>query len=257
MNTTSSSKKACILGATGCIGFELTVHLLQTGCEVLAVVRDTSKFRQMLTAHGTDPDLEGLSVVELDLFAEGAFADTVSAQEMMACDYLFNTASKPISWTPWSRANREWGSIVSSLTRDIVRMASQSASKPHIVAFCGPEYFAEYDDNVILFQKAMPMVLNKMIAALRDNHDEAVLLLASGYGRWSVLRCGSIRPKSGEPGDASRIGMDLHKDGSDYRLGKGKSLVIEDLAAYLAHSIQNGEFSAFEGQMPFLFNTRF
>ena len=103
----------------------------------------------------------------------------------------------------------------------------------------------------------MSKVLNRTIAALRDNHDEAVFLLSSGYDRWSVLRCGSIRPSSGEPGDASRIGADLHRDGSDYRRGKGKSLVVEDLAAYLARAVQNGDFSAFEGQMPFLFNTRF
>ena len=103
----------------------------------------------------------------------------------------------------------------------------------------------------------MPKLINKMSAALRDNHDEAMLLLASGYGRWSVFRCGSIRPRSGQPGDASRIGMDLHNDGSNYRLGKGKSLVVEDLAAYLADAIQSGAFSGFEEEMPFLFNTRF
>ena len=257
MNTTTSSKRACILGATGCIGFEVTVHLLQAGCGVLAVVRNANKFRQMLTSHGLDPDLEGLSVVELDLFAEGPFANGVLAQEMMVCDYIFNTASRPISWTPWSRANREWGNVVSSLTRDVVGMAAKSARKPRIVAFCGPEYFVEYDDNVSFFQWAMPKVLNTMIAALRDNHDEAIFLLTSGYGRWTVLRCGSIQPKSGKLGDANKVGTDLHEDGSDYRLGRGKSLVIEDLAAYLAHSVQSGEFSAFEGQMPFVFNTGF
>ena len=249
-------RKVCILGATGCIGFELTVHLLQTRCDVLAAVRDGSKLRRMLAAHGMGrPDLERLSVVEPDLFAEGVARH---GAEMMACDYIFNAASKPISWVPWSRANREWGGVVSTLTREILRMASRSAAKPHIVAFCGPEHFAGYDDDAPSpLRTAMSKVLNSMIAALRDNHDEAVLLLTSGYERWSVLRCGSIRPTSGTPGDASRIGADLHRDGSDYRHGKGKSLVVEDLAAYLARAIRSGEFSAFEGQMPFLFNTRF
>ena len=257
MNTTTTSpKKVCILGATGSIGFEMTVHMLQAGCGVLAVVRDTDKFRRMLSAQGID-DLERLSVVELDLFAEKAVADPSVAQEMMACDYIFNAASKPVSLVPWSRANREWGGVVSSLTRDIVEIASQDGRKPHIVAFCGTEYFAGYDGKISFVQKAMPKLINKMSAALRDNRDEAILLLTSGYGRWSVFRCGSIQPSSGQSGDASRIGMDLHKDGSDYRLGKGKSLVVEDLAAYLANAIQSGAFSGFEGEMPFLFNTRF
>ena len=50
--------------------------------------------------------------------------------------------------------------------------------------------------------------------------------------------------------------MDLHNDGSNYRLGKRKSLVVEDLAAYLADAIQSGAFSGFEREMPYLFNTR-
>ena len=254
--TTTSPTKVCVLGATGCIGLEVTVHALQAGCRVLAVVRDTDKLRRMLSARGID-DLEKLSVVELDLFAERAVADPSVAQEMMACDYIFNAASKPVSWVPWSRANREWGGAVSALTRGIVEIASQDSRKPHMVAFCGTEYFAGYDSNISFVQKAMAKLINTMSAALRDNHDEAVLLLTSGYGRWSVFRCGSIRPSSGQPGDAGRIGMDLHKDGSNYRLGKGKSLVVEDLAAYLVSEIQSEAFSGFEGEMPFLFNTRF
>ena len=176
---------------------------------------------------------------------------------MIGYDYIFNAASKPISWRPWSRANREWNGAVSSLTKDIIGAALQNDCKPHVVALCGPEYFAGYDDKISLLQRVMPRVVNGIVAALRDNHDEAVFLLRSGYGRWSVLRCGSIRPSSRQAGDASRIGADLHRDGSDYRRGKGKSLVVEDLAAYLARSIQRGEFSAFEGQVPFLFNTQF
>ena len=257
MNTrTTSSKKVCILGATGSIGFELIVHVLQAGCGALAVVRDTDKLQRMLTARGMD-DPGGLSVIELDLFAEKAVADQTVAQEMMACDYIFNAASKPVSFAPWSRVNREWDAVVSSLTKELVEIASQDARKPHIVAFCGTEYFAGYDGNLSFVQKAMPKLINMMSAALRDNHVEAMLLLTSGYGRWSVFRCGSIRPSSGQPGDASRVGLDLHKDGSNYRLGKGKSLVVEDLAAYLANAIRSGAFSGFEGEMPFLFNTRF
>ncbi len=124
-------------------------------------------------------------------------------------------------------------------------------------AICGTEYFAGYDNNIGFFQKAMPKILNKMIAALGDNHDETIFLLGSDYEQWSVLRCGSIRPTSGEPGKADRIGIDLHKDGSDYRKGKGKALIVEDLAAYLAQTIHRGDFSVFERQMPFLFNTQF
>ncbi len=255
-DTTSPLTKVCILGATGSIGFEVTLHVLQAGCRALAVVRDTDKFRRMLSAQGMD-NPSGLSVVELDLFAEKAVADPSVAQEMMACDYIFNVASKPVSFVPWSRINREWGNVVSSLTRGIVEIASQDGRKPHIVAFCGPEYFTGYDGNISFVQKAMAKLANRMSAALRDNHDEAMLLLTSGYGRWSVFRCGSIRPSSGQSGDASRIGMDLHKDGSNYRRGKGKSLVVEDLAAYLSNAIQSGTFSGFEGEMPFLFNTRF
>ena len=212
--------QVCVLGATGCIGFELTVHLLQAECDVLAAVRDGSKLQRMLAAHGMGLDLGGLSVVEQDLFTEGF---PRLGAEVMACDYIFNAASKPISWVPWSRANREWGGVVSTLTRAIVRRAWRSASKPHIVAFCGPEHFPGYDDEAPSpLWTAMSKVLNRTIAALRDNHDEAVFLLSSGYDRWSVLRCGSIRPSSGEPGDASRIGVDLHRDGSDYRRGKGE-----------------------------------
>ncbi len=255
-STTTFSNNVCILGATGCIGFELTFHLLQAGCRVLAVVRDTDKFQRMLNAQGID-DLEKLSIVELDLFAENAVADPSMAQRVMACDYIFNAASKPISKVPWSRINREWGGVVSSLTREIVEIVSHDEKKPHIGAFCGPEYFAGYDGNISFIQKAMTKLINKMNAALRDNHDEAMFLLTSGYGRWSVFRCGSIRPSSGQSGDASRIGVNLHKDGSNYRLGRGKSLVVEDIAAYLANAIQSGTFSKFEGEMPFLFNTRF
>ena len=255
-NTTTISKKVCILGATGCIGLELTIHMLQAGCKVLAVVRDTDKLRKMLDAQGID-DLKKLSVIELDLFAENAVADPSVAQGVMACDYIFNVASKPISWVPWSRTNLEWGGAVSLLTKEIVEIVSHYGKKPHIVAFCGTEYFAGYDSNINFIQKAMPKLINKMNAALRDNHDEAMFLLASGYGRWSVFRCGSIRPSSGQSGDASRIRMSLHKDGSDYRLGKGKSLVVEDIAAYLIDAIQSDIFSEFEGEMPFLFNTRF
>ena len=206
MNTTTTSPRmVCILGATGSIGFEVTVHVLQAGCGALAVVRDTGKFLRMLSAQGID-DLEGLSVVELDLFAEEAVADPSVAQEMMACDYIFNAASKPVSWAPWSRANREWGGVVSSLTREIVEIASQDRRTPHIVAFCGTEYFAGYDDNISFVQKAMPKLINNMSAALRDNHDEEFdFFWPRGTDVVSVFRCGSIRPRSGQPGDASRI----------------------------------------------------
>ena len=248
--------KVCILGATGSVGFELSVHMLKAGCEIIAVVRNTDKLRRMLTVRGMG-DLEELRVIELDLFAENMISDLTVTNEIIACDYIFNGASKPVSWMPWSRINRGWGAVVSSLTKKLVAIAQQRGLNPHIVAFCGPEYFAQYDDNISLAHKIMTTLTNKMNAALRDNHDEALLLLASEYQRWSVLRCGSIRPSSGQSGDASKIGADFHKDGSDYRRGKGKSLVVEDLAAYLANAIQSGEFSEFEGEMPFLFNTRF
>ncbi len=247
----------CILGATGSIGFELTVHLLQTGSGVLAVVRDAEKLQRMLRERGFAPDPDALSVVEQDLFAGPGVTATPLSQELLDCEYIFNMASKPVSLAPWSRVNREWGSAVSSLTRKIVETASVAGVRPHVVAFCGTEQFAGYDSNISLLQKILPKVLNRMSAALRDNHDEAMFLLTSGYGRWSVLRCGSIRSHTGQPGDASRIGMDLHEDGSDYRSGRGKSLVVEDLAAYLARAIQNGTLSGFETEMPFLFNTRF
>lgn len=250
------SARVAILGATGCIGFELTVHAIHAGCRVLAVVRDPDKLQRMLSARGIG-EREELSVLDLDLFAPTAIADPSVAHEMLACDYIVNAASKPVSWAPWSRANREWGGVVSSLTRAIVEIASRDGRMPHIVAFCGTEYFAGYDDPISAVQTVMPKLVNRMSAALRDNHDEAIFLLTSGYGRWSVLRCGSIRPTSGQPGDASRIGADLHHDRSDYRRGKGKSLVVEDLAAYLANAIQRGSFSGFEREMPFLFNTRF
>lgn len=250
-----SVQKTTVLGATGCIGLDLTVHLLGAGCEVLAVVRDTDKLRRMLRERGTDP--HGVRVIELDLFAKKAVADPSVAQELMASDYIFNTASKPVSWVPWSRGNREWGGVVSSLTRDLVEIADRDSEKPHIVAFCGTEHFAGYDANVTFVQKVAPKLVNRLSAALRDNHDEATFLLKSAYGRWTVFRCGSIRPSSGQSGDASRIGMDLHHDGSNYRLGRGKSLVVEDLAAYLADAIQSGTLSEFEAEMPFLFNTRF
>ncbi len=256
MHTTTSPKTVCTLGATGTVGFETTVHMLQAGCGVLAVVRDPYKIRRMLRARAIT-SFEGLTIVELDLFAEKAIADPSVAQAMMACDYIFNTASKPVSLMPWSRTNHERGSVVSSLTGDIVKAASRGGKRPRIVAFCGTEYFAGHDDNISFVHKTATRLANKLSAALRDNHDEAMLLLTSGYERWSVLRCGSIRPSSGQTGDASRIGTDLHKDGSNYRLGKGKSLVVEDLAAYLAHAVQSGTFSRFEGEMPFLFNTRF
>ena len=257
MNTTTTSiKTVCVLGATGSIGFETTVHALRAGCKTLAVARDADKLRGMLGARGmNDPD--GLSVAQMDLFAENAMAAPSMTQQMMACDYIFNAASKPVSFAPWSRTNREWDAAVSSLTRMLVEIASRSEAKPHIVAFCGTEYFVGHDGKIGFVQKAMPKLVNRMSAALRDNHDEALFLLGSGYGRWSVFRSGSIRPSSGRRGDGSRIGMNLHKDGSDYRRGKGKSLVAEDLAAYLADAIQSGAFAELEGEMPFLFNTRF
>ena len=71
------SRKVCILGATGCVGFELATHLLQAGCEVLAVVRDASKLRKMLGRR----DRKGLTIIELDLFTErGSRISPVSSQ---------------------------------------------------------------------------------------------------------------------------------------------------------------------------------
>lgn len=238
----ATTNKACVLGATGCIGFELTVHLLQADCEVLAVVRDSGKLRRMLNERGVDH--EGLSIIERDLFADRV------TEEMLACDYIFNAASKPVSFVPWSRVNRQWGGVVSALTRELV----ESGAEAHIVAFCGPEYFAAYDGEIGWFRRAATSVTNRLSAALRDNHDEALWLLGSSYGRWSVLRCGSIREASGQTGDAGRIGVDLHRDGSDYRAGKGKALVVEDLAAWVAESVESGDFVEFASEMPFLFN---
>lgn len=233
---------ACVLGATGTIGFELTVALIASGCSVVAVVRNTEKLRGMLSER--EVDHKGLAILERDLFAQGV------TQEMIDCDYIFNAASKPVSFAPWSSVNRQWDSAVSSLTRQIV----ESGTGAHVVAFCGPEYFSAHDGEVGLFQRAATSVANRLSAALRDNHDEALWLLGSGYERWSVLRCGSIREASGKAGMATSIGTSLHDDGSDYRAGKGKALVVEDFATWLAELVRSGGLVEFEREMPFVFN---
>ena len=255
--TSKPLKKACVLGATGCIGFELTAHLLTSGVHVVAVVRNETKFQEMISARLPNSESMRLDVIQIDLFSAGALSDSDSVEMIMNCDYIFNVASKPLSLAPWSRTNREWGGVVSQLTKQVICLAAENNTSPHVVAFCGPEYFPAYDGKISLFQKALTKVFNNLIAGLGDNHEEATFLLRSGYPRWSVLRCGSIRPQSGKTGDASRIGMSLHKDGSDYRQGKGKSLIVEDLAAYLANAVETAGFVDFEQQMPFLFNTRF
>lgn len=210
----------------------------------------------MLTNRGIAYPNAELSVHSLDLFGGDELNGDLQ-QTIGNCNYIFNVASKPLSWNPFSRINREWGSAVSLLTRKLVEIASSSTVRPHIFAFCGPEYFDNYDENIGRFNKMLTKFLNSLISGLRDNHDEAMLLLASDYDKWSVMRCGSIRPGSGGFGDASKIDTDPHRDRSDYRRGRGCALVAEDLAAYIADRMHKGLISEFEGKMPFLFNTQF
>ena len=173
-----------------------------------------------------------LTVLVADLFNEPAMANPQLAEVLGECAWVFNCASPALSWNPFSRANRSWGTPVSSLTRHLLGVASDDG--PHIVAVCGPEHFEHHDGSVSIFRKALSWTASALFPALRDNRTEVQLLLQSNHERWTVLRCGSIRPGRGESGDANRIDFDLHRDGSNYRAGKGAALMAADLGAFVA-----------------------
>lgn len=216
MKEDAKTGRICVLGATGVIGMELVAHLLQAGQAVVAVVRDEAKLARGLKARAVQPTEEALTVLVADLFTETDAINPQLPEVLKDCASVFNCASPALSWIPCSRANREWGAPVSSLTRYLLGVATENDDGPHLVAICGPEHFEEHDGSVNPFRKVFSWTANALFPALRDNHDEVQLLLKSNQERWTVLRCGSIRPGTAESGDASKVQLDHQKDGSDY-----------------------------------------
>ncbi len=248
------NNKVCILGATGNIGIEVTVALLKNNEKVIAVVRNRKKLIQLLKLRNVIYKKENLTIIQSELFSKVLENDVINA--IKQCDYVFNLASPKISWVPFSKINRKWGEPVCNLTRDIIKYSEQTEVKPHIIAMCGTEYFEKLDGK-----KAglMSKILRMFIGALRDNFMEVEFLLNADYLKWTVFRCGSVREYAGTgvAGKASNIGMDLHKDYSNYKTGKGKALIAEDLGDYIADLINKNKMESLYKTMPFLFNTKF
>ena len=263
--------KVCVLGASGCIGMEVVASLLGRGYDqdrkdihVVGVVRNGSKLSAGMERRGLLPPAnKRLKIREGDVFATGeGFLEDV----MKGCDVVLNCASPALSWNPFSTVNRNWGSPVSDLTCKIISVASNNAPNttqsstngPRIIAFSGPEYFDEYDprENISSLFRCASWLSQWLYPALRDNAVEVRSLLNSGYPRWTVFRCGSTRPNEGstKTGDATKIGSDLHHDGSDYGQDRGYSLRAADLGAFVADSIVHGKHEIKE--MPFVWNTR-
>lgn len=252
-----NKKTICILGATGSIGIELTASLLRNSENVLAVVRDEKKLQKMLELRGLASTESRLTTIESDLFSENVIQNSKLEDAIKKSDYVFNCASPKISWMPFSKINRKWGEPVASLTKNIVNLGKGSESFPHVLVFCGPEYFKEYDGTNGFLGGFLSLILKSLIGALRDNYIEISFLLNSDYKKWTVFRCGSIQGWTGVKGDASKVGIDHHKNKSDHSKGKGKSLVVEDLSAFLADLISSGKISSLNKKMPFVFNTKF
>ncbi len=252
-----NKKTICILGATGSIGIELTASLLRNSENVLAVVRNEEKLQQMLELRELASTENRLTTIEADLFSEHVIQNSTLEDAIKKSDYVFNCASPKISWMPFSKINRKWGEPVSSLTKNIVQLGKETQSFPHLLAFCGTEYFKKYDGTNGSLGGFLSLILKSLIGALRDNYIEVNFLLNSDYQKWTVLRCGSVQGWTGVKGDASKIAIDHHKNKSDYSKGKGKSLVVEDLSAFLADLISSGEISSVNKKMPFVFNTKF
>lgn len=249
--------KMCILGATGCVGIELTAHLLKIGNEVLAVVRDKTKLQKLLKDRHISIDEKRLTVMDEDLFEGGSDLSSSLSEALLGCSVIFNTASPKMSWVPWSRLNRNWGSPVSDLTKRIVAMQSELSLKPHLFVLCGSEYFNGFNKTPGVMTVLMSRIMRSLYPFLRDNYEEVEYLINSSVNEWTVLRCGSIRPGEGSLGEAGRVEHDLYEDHSDYRRGKGVSLLATDLAAYLAQLVNNDNLKELSGQMPFLYNIEF
>ncbi|MGF1703594.1 SDR family oxidoreductase [Photobacterium makurazakiensis] len=246
----------CVLGATGRIGIELTASLLSKNLTVRAVVRDKTKLLNMLKERGISADQPTLSIFVTDLFS--AVPNTALNDAFSNCSMVFNCASPKISWVPLSKVNRQWGTPVLSLTRRLIEHANQADIKPHVFTFIGPEYFGQYDAHIRPHHRILSKLLKAIYPALKDNYLETNLILDGEYKKWTVLRCGGIRPGvKGRLGNSQNVGMDYKVDGSNYKLGKGYSLQAEDLAAYLTSLIENKTVGDLEAQMPFTFNTHF
>lgn len=198
-----------------------------------------------------------LTIIEADVFSESIRQNSTIADVIKKSDYVFNCASPKISWLPFSTTNRKWGEPVSNLTKDIISLGKETQNSSHLLAFCGTEYFKEYDGTKGFMGGFLSLVLKSLIGALRDNDIEARFLLNSNYKKWTVFRCGSIRDWANEKGNSSKIGFDFHKDKSDYRKGKGKALIVEDLSAFLIDKIKSNEMNLFETKMPFVYNIEF
>lgn len=246
----------CILGATGTIGSELTADLLKNGISVIAIVRNEKKLHQILKERGLNSSEKNLTVIEMDLFS-GIMQNSTLVEAIKKSDYVFNCASPKMSWLPFSKINRTWGEPVSKLTNEIVNVGKETNNNPQVIAFCGPEYFKKYDGTNGFLGGMPSIVMKSFIGALRDNYIEASFLLNSDYKKWTVLRCGSIRNWTGIEGDSSKVDIDFHKDKSDYRKGKGKSLVVEDLSVFLVEKVKSNEINLLEKKMPFVYNIEF
>ncbi len=88
LTMTSDKKTVCVTGASGFVGSQIVVDLLERGYEVRATVRDPSnleKYGFLKELPGAD---EGLTLHRGQLLEEGCFDEV-----MEGCDYCIHTAS--------------------------------------------------------------------------------------------------------------------------------------------------------------------
>ena len=202
MKTINNNSSICVLGATGTIGIELTAHLLKNEISVLAVVRTKSKLEKMLKERGIASDVPHLKIKEANFFTEGA-DNTELWSEILASSKIFNCATPKISYRPFSRVNRNWGTPVLYLTKRIINLAKEQGKTPHHISFIGPEKFKQVDGTSGPLGGGLSKVVRAMIKGLDDKYKEATYLLESDYKNWTILRCGEIRPGTGKEGDTS------------------------------------------------------
>ncbi|WP_095499026.1 NAD(P)H-binding protein [Paraferrimonas haliotis] len=259
MNQTIS---VCVLGATGTIGIALTSHLIAKGVKVNAVVKDANKLNRLLLQRNIDNTNECLTVYTMDLFAGNGELANGLAKPLDGCCAVFNCASPKLSWKPWSKINRTWQHPITSLTKTLVALGSEQVLKPHIVSFCGPDYFDGYNTNLYFYQRWFSKTSRVLFPALQDNYDEALFLSNACYPNWTVFRCGGIKPDDAKQGTislgkASNVAIDFVQDKSNYRAGKGYSLYAHDLGAYIAELMATKSMASVSQKMPYAFNLMF
>ncbi|WP_196892169.1 Rossmann-fold NAD(P)-binding domain-containing protein [Aureivirga marina] len=247
---------SCVLGATGCIGIEITSHLLLHKIPVLAIVRSKLKLKNLLNERNISFKENLLKIREVDFF-NNEIKNNELWIEIISCKNIFNCASPKIAYNPFSKINRNWKTPVSDLTKKIIENTISQNKTPHLFFFIGPEKFKQVDGSSGLFWGGISKITRTLIKALHDKYVEANFIINSAYKNWTIFRCGNVRFGSGNMGLASKVEMDLYKDKSNYQKGKGKSLIAEDLGSFVVNLIVTEQNKSLKGKLPFIFNVKF